>query len=113
MSTLELTPIPVTLATFTEQVQKCPVRVTVAFLLAGDGPSINIRAELDQLAMQGRVVTIDAGAEPELCKGYDVTEFPTILLMERGTVRHKIVGYHTAKWLRRAMRGVKANQGGM
>ena len=85
-----------TAATFDEVVRGSELPVLVDLWTEWCGPCKTLAPVLEELAAEQagrlRVATLDADAEPEITRRYDVMSFPTLLLFRDGEVVRRLIG---------------------
>jgi len=94
----------VTDATFEERAVKAPVLTVVDFFTAWCGPCKLLSPTLDELSEDYgatvRFVKVDAEESPEVARRYDVTGYPTVVMLSEG----EEVGRFSGAWPRREVR---------
>jgi thioredoxin 1 len=91
--------LPLTAATFDEEVKASPLPVVVEFWATWCPPCLAMAPMLASLAAehadQLRVFKIDADEHPELARRYEVLSVPTFLVFDQGELRRRMVGART------------------
>jgi thioredoxin 1 len=86
----------ITTATFDETVLGSDAPVLVDLWTDWCGPCHRLAPVLEEIAAEQagrlRIVKVDADAEPEVARRFDVMSFPTMLLFRDGEVVRRLVG---------------------
>lgn len=103
----------VTERTFTQEVLESQVPVLVDF----EAPWCKLCKIIHPILLQFqaqcgtemKLVTINADQNFKLCNTYELKTLPTLLLIERGTVKQRLEGFQGRNDLRLALDGIKHN----
>jgi len=97
-------PIPVTDATFEQQVLKSPIPVLVDFWAPWCAPCRMVAPILDQLSKEYgsrvRIVKLNVDENPHFAGRYGIQGIPTLLVFRNGTVADRIVGVAAKEHIR-------------
>ena len=61
------------------------------------GPCKMIKPQIQQLQSQMSIMFIDADAKPETCKTWNVRNVPTLLVIQNGVERGRLIGNSITK----------------
>lgn len=81
---------------FEELVLKAPNRVLIDFWATWCGPCQMIAPHLEELAREREDITVckvDVDQEPGLAAQFGITSIPTLVVMEKGQVLQKALGF--------------------
>lgn len=90
--------LPVTEATWSEEVLKSDKPVLVDFWADWCGPCRVVAPVLDELATefagQAKIVKLDVDQNPAIARQFQVLSIPTLLLLKDGQVVDSLIGAH-------------------
>ncbi|MDF5710071.1 MAG: thioredoxin family protein [Nostoc sp. S4] len=97
--------------TFTQEVLECPIPVLVNFTAPWSGLSRIISPILLQFNAECgqniKLVEVNADENFKLANTYGLKSLPTLILVENGTVRHRLEGFRGREDLRLALEEIK------
>ena len=90
--------IEITNANFDEKVVKCEKPVLIDFWAEWCGPCRMLAPTVDAIATERddiKVGKINVDVEQELCVKFEIDSIPTLIILKKGEIAGKLVGYNS------------------